>query len=218
MKIEVRNVKPEELDEVVRVEEEAWPPELRAPREKFESRMGVHLDGFYEVYVDERLVGTSTSICVNYKPGDIFDWGEITDNGYGRNHSVNGNALYVVSVGTSQAEYMRPIREQLRMNGGKSLGTLLVEKQQELAKRLGKEYLVLTARIPGYRKYFEQNQSATVEEYLKLTIQKDGRSEPYDPETRFYTRCGLQVASIIPNAEEDVDSMNYGIIMYWRVR
>ena len=37
--IQIRNVKPNELDEVVRVEGEAWPEDMRAPREKFGSRI-----------------------------------------------------------------------------------------------------------------------------------------------------------------------------------
>ena len=39
--IKVRNVRREELDEVIRVEQEAWPAELMASKDKFERRLNV---------------------------------------------------------------------------------------------------------------------------------------------------------------------------------
>ena len=45
--IKVRNVRREELDEVIRVEQEAWPAELMASKDKFESRLNVFPDGFF---------------------------------------------------------------------------------------------------------------------------------------------------------------------------
>ena len=213
--IKVRNVRREELDEVIRVEQEAWPAELRASKDKFESRINVFPEGFFGVYVNDKLVGVSTSTSINYNFNDKFDWYKLTDNGYGRNHNIKGNCLYVVSVGTSQTNDLKPVREYLKKNNYDTLGAMLVKKQIGLAKKYGKEVLVLTARVPGYRKYYNENKG-TIDEYLDLTINKNGIIEAHDPEIRFYKRCGLNVSKIIPNAEEDHDSMNYGVIMSWK--
>ena len=59
-KIEVRNVTREELGEVIRVESEAWPKEIRAPKEKFKKRIEVFPQGFFAVYVDGVMAGIST--------------------------------------------------------------------------------------------------------------------------------------------------------------
>ena len=213
--IKVRNVEREDLDDVIRVEQEAWPAELRASRDKFESRLNVFPDGFFGVYVNGKLVGVSTSISINYNFNDKFDWYKLTDNGYGRNHNIKGNCLYVVSVGTSQSKELKQVRDYLKINNLKTLGTMLVEKQIGLAKKLGKEVLVLTARVPGYKNYYESCK-CSIDEYLDLTINKNKIIEPYDPEIRFYKRCGLDISKIIPDAEEDHDSMNYGVIMSWK--
>jgi len=71
--LKVRNVRREELDEVIRVEKEAWPAELRASKDKFESRINVFPEGFFGVYVNDKLVGVSTSISINYNFNDKFD-------------------------------------------------------------------------------------------------------------------------------------------------
>lgn len=213
-KLKVRNIGKEELDQIVIVERESWPEDLRASREKFESRLNIFPDGVFGVYVNDRLFGVSTSIVVDYNLSDEFDWNKITGEGYGTTHNINGNALYVISVGTSQTQKLNHIRKYLKENGYKGLGTELVERQKDLARRLRKQYVLLTARVPGYRKHYEKNKTS-IEDYVKLTVEKNGRAEPLDPEIRFYKRCGLEIAKIIPDAEEDYESMNYGLIMYW---
>ncbi len=214
--IEVKNIKVDELDEVIRVEKEAWPPEIQAPKEKFESRISIFPEGFFGLYVDGRLVGVSTSELIRYSPDDRFTWEEITDNGWiRRTHTPTGNAVYVVSVGVSQAQELQLVREYLRQNGESGLGTRLVEAQKLLARRLNKGYLVLGARIPDYHKYRDMS----VEKYLATTIERNGTKEPLDPEIRFYSRCGLEVVKAIPNyMEDDPQSLNWGAVMHWKVK
>jgi len=200
VEVVVRNVKKEELDEVMRVEKETWPEEIQASREKFESRMKIFPEGFFGVYEDGKLVGVSTSEIVKYDPKkNNFTWEEITDNGWIKNtHDPSGNALYVVSVGVSQK----------RM--GRGYGSLLVQKQKELVVKLDLDCLVLGARLSGYHKY----KDLSPEEYLKK--RKEGTSLPFDPEIRFYERNGLKVVKLMANyMENDPESLNYGVVMVW---
>jgi len=149
--ISVRNVTKDELNGVVRVECEAWPEEVRAPREKFEKRLEVFPQGFFAVYVDGVMAGVSTSQIIQYPNSNLDSWEKITDNGHIVNsHDPEGNALYVVSVGVSS-------RYQ-----GRGLGSKLVEEQKRLTKKIGLKYLVLGARIPGYHKH----SSIPVEDYV----------------------------------------------------
>ncbi len=199
MEIIVRHAKIDELEEVVRVEEETWPLEIRASREKFKSRMNFFPQGFFGAYVNGKMVAVSTAQIIRYPNKDLTSWERITDNGLIANsHTREGNALYIVSLGVS------------RNYQGQGLGSKLLEAQKNLARELGLQYLVLGARIPGYHKYSH----LPIDEYLAL--RKAGTSEPLDPEIRFYERSGLEIAQIIPNyMEDDPESRNYGAVMIW---
>ncbi|MEM4270623.1 MAG: GNAT family N-acetyltransferase [Candidatus Pacearchaeota archaeon] len=189
------------LEQVISVENNAWPPELRASKEKFASRLKVFPDGFFVVKVDGRIKGVTTSLITTYDPSITRTWDEITDNGvFKKSHNPSGNALYVASVGVSADAQ------------GQGIGGKLVQSQIELAKKLGLKYLYLGARIPGFDLYCRQNGDISPEEYLKI---KNEKGDTYDPEIRFYERQGLHIAKIMPNFEPDTQSRNYGIVMLW---
>lgn len=195
--------RPRMLDEVVIVEQEAWPEEIQASREKFEARTEVFPEGFLLVSVPELgLVGVSTAQIINYDPNSPpISWEEITDNGWIRQtHNPEGNALYLASVGASPKA------------AGLGVGSTLVQEQIALAKKRGLRYLVLGSRIPRYHHYHQQHGDTSIEEYVSL---KRG-DEAYDPEIRFYERNGLKVVKIVPNyMEDDPESENYGAVMVW---
>jgi|SRR3989344_3322202 len=196
--IQIRFAKKENLDEVLELENKIWPLGTRAPREKFESRLKIFPKGFILVYKDGSLIGASTSQIINYDGSTITSWEEITDNGWIRNHNPNGNALYVVSIGS------------ISRRGG---GSALVQAQKNLAKELNLSFLVLGSRIPGYDSYCREHGEINIGEYVKL-LRDDG--EPLDPELRFYTRNGLSLQEIRSNyMEDDKESRNYGAIMLW---
>jgi len=200
--IQIRNATAADLDEVMRVEREAWPPEIQAPREKFESRLQVFPQGFYVAFMGDKMVGVTTSEMINYNgknhPGT---WNGITDNGWiKKTHTPQGNALYVVSVGASVQ--------------GKGVGTELVKAQQELVKKLGLDCLVLGARCPDYHQSAYDNIPA--DKYILMT-REDGL--PVDKEIRFYKRAGLSPVSAMPEymgKGEDKESRDYGVIMVWK--
>lgn len=190
------------LDAVAAIEKEIWPAteSLQAPKEKFESRAAIFPEGFLLISTPQLgLAGVSTAEIIDYNPEHPpISWEEITDNGWIRNtHNPNGDALYLVSVGAKS---------------GFGVGTKLVQEQINLAKKLNLKYLVLGARIPEYHQYHQQHPQTSINEYLSL--EKEGK--PYDPEIRFYSRCGLKVKKIIPNyMEDDPESEHYGAIMVW---
>ncbi len=192
------------LAEVLRVESEAWPEEIRATREKFESRLELFPEGFFLAYVDGKLGGVSTSEIVNLDSAEsLASWEEVTDNGFiKKTHNKDGNALYVVSVGVS------------KWAQGKGLGSALVEKQKEVVKKMGLEFLVLGARLPGYHDYHFSHPQTTAEEYAKM---KNESGEVFDNEIRFYSNKGLEVEKVVPvYMEDDPESENYGVVMVWR--
>ncbi len=197
---EVVENKDQFLDEVIAVEQSAWPVELQAARAKMEARLEIFPEGFFVARVNDQAKGISTSQVTEY-PSSAKTWDEITDNGFIRKtHTLNGNALYVVSIGVASDAQ------------GMGLGSKLLEAQKELARRKNLKYLFLGARIPGYAAYCEKNGKISMEEYLNLKTEK---GERLDPEIRFYERKGLQMGPLKPNFEPDDQSKNYGILMVW---
>ena len=189
------------LDQVIEVEQKAWPPELQAPREKFAARFNLFPEGFFVAKKDGKIVGVSTAEITTYNGAVDKTWDEITDNGMIEGtHDPKGEGLYVVSVGVS-----------LDAQGG-GVGGKLVAAQKELTERFGLKYLYLGARIPGYDQYCKDNGDISVEDYLEL---KNDEGEPIDPEIRFYTKQDLRPEKVVPEFEPDESSRNYGVVMVW---
>lgn len=200
----LEHLKPEDkevaLVQIEAVERSAWPDELEAPREKFLSRLEIFPEGFMVAKVDGVIKGMSTAQLTTYDPDKKVSWNALTDNGYIKSHDKNGDALYVVSVAVSQDTQ------------GLGLGSKLVEAQKDLAKKLGKKYVFLGARVPGYDEYCKKNGDISIENYIDV---KNEKGEVVDPELRFYMRRGLMPAKIVPNFEPDPPSRDYGVVMLW---
>lgn len=189
------------LNEVVEVEKSVWPSELRATREKFESRATLFPQGFIVAELDGKIKGLTTSEITTYDLSTDKTWNEITDNGTLKaTHNSLKDSLYVVSVGVSPDSQ------------GMGIGGRLVRSQIDLAKQLGLKRVFLGARVPGYNQYCKKNGEISVEDYLKL---KNEEGEAIDPEIRFYQRQGLNPVKIVANFESDASSRNYGVVMVW---
>lgn len=188
------------IKEVLEVEKSAWPPELRASKEKFVSRLEMFPDGFFVAQINGKIKGVTTSQVTHY-PSSTKTWDEITDNGFiAKTHDPNKNALYVVSIGVA-ADTQRV-----------GLGGMLLEAQKNLAFHRNLKCLFLGARVPGYDKYCKEHGEISIEEYLRL---KNKQNESIDPEVRFYERKGFGIVKIVANFEPDKESRNYGVIMVW---
>lgn len=202
----------EQLKGVLRTEEEAWPEEVRASSEKFVSRARVFPDGFFLGYESGIIVGVSTSEISNFEPSDdIKSWEFITNNGYitpsesddkiSQGHDPKGNSLYVVSLG------VRPYYS------GRGVGRALIEAQKQLVVARNLKYLFLGSRAPCFAEAKMKNPTLSIDEFVGAT---DDNGQLLDDDIRFYTRSGLRIAQIKENyMEDDPESMNYGVIMYW---
>jgi ribosomal protein S18 acetylase RimI-like enzyme len=196
-----RNAEWVDMDEIMRVEREAWPPEIQAPREKFESRLRIFPKGFFVGMLDGKIMGASTSEIIPYDPSNPPEkWEGITDNGWIiKTHKPKGNALYVVSIGVSP---------DWRCKG---LGSMLVQSQKKLVWEMNLDCLVLGARCPEYSK--QEFDGTPVEQYVQLR-RPDGKLR--DMELRFYEGNGLKVVKPVAHyMDEDPECRHYGVVMSW---
>lgn len=199
--IEIRNAQKNDLNKIIELENKIWPEGTRASREKFESRFKIFPKGFFVAFKDGQMVGVSTSEIINYDvQNPPTSWESITDNGFiEKTHIANGSALYVVSIGA------------ISRSGA---GSALLEAQKKLKQKLGLEFLVLGARIPGYDSYYETKGKIDIQDYVKLK-REDGQL--LDPELRFYTRNGLKLSKIVSDyMEDDKESRNFGAIVHYK--
>jgi len=208
----IPEIQNQQLDLVIKNEEETWPEGTRASRDKFESRARIFPEGFFLAYESGHPVGVSTSEIIQFDPQTpIESWESITNNGFITSeqsengetigHNKNGNALYVVSVGVNP-DYQK-----------RGVGSQLVQEQIKLTKEKGLKYLVLGSRVPGLQKAKGNNTEFNSEVYIKA-VRQDGL--PIDSELRFYARNGLKIHEIKANyMEDDAESLNYGVVMVW---
>lgn len=194
------------FSEIMRVEREAWPKEIRASLKSLQSRAETFAQGFLLGFVDNKLWGVSTAEIIDFDPANpCTSWEKITDNGLiKKTHKPRGNALYVISVGVSRQATRRGI------------GSALLAEQKNVGQRFSLRWLVLGSRVPGFACWHQQHQDSSLKDYLKQT-NKNGES--LDPLIRFYGRAGLKIIKLVPNyMEDDPESENFGVIMALQIK
>jgi ribosomal protein S18 acetylase RimI-like enzyme len=201
-KIKIRQANIEDIPQILDVEIAAWGKEKAATFEMLESRINTFPEGNLVAVMNEKIVGIVCTEIVNYNlEKNSFKWNEITDNGYIKNtHNPKGEFLYGVNLSVHPLYQNRGIGKKLMIAVGK------------LAIKYNLKGGLLGARIPHYYKYANR---IKVENYVKIT-QKDQSNIPPDPELMFYQKLGLKIVKIIPNYFNDPESLNYGVLMFWK--
>ena len=198
----IRNYEEKDIDALIRIQQESFPPpfpsELWWNKEQLMNHMTLFPEGALCVEIDGEVVGSMTSLIVNYHPNDVdHTWEEITDNGYIRNHNRNGNTLYVVDIG------VRPAYRKL------GLGKWLMQSMYEVVVHQKLERLLGGSRMPGYHRYVNE---MTAEQYVDAVI----KGKLTDPVITFLLRCGRTPVKVVANYLEDAQSCNYALLMEWR--
>ena len=91
------------IDDIVRLEEETWPEGTRASKEAFENRVKLFPKGVIGARdEDNNLIGLATS-CILYKDDVTYEsrWETLTDYGMITTHKEDGDVLYLVSLGVN---------------------------------------------------------------------------------------------------------------------
>jgi ribosomal protein S18 acetylase RimI-like enzyme len=198
----IRNYTKNDFSQLIRVQQESFPPpfpsELWWNEEQLTNHVSLFPEGALCVEVDGRVVGSMTGLLVHFDPSHpSHTWEEITDGGYIRNHRPDGNTLYVVDICVSP-----PYRKL-------GLGKWLMQSMYEVVVRLNVDRLLGGGRMPGYHRHADRL-SAT--QYLEKVL----KGEIKDPVITFLLRCGRTPLQVIENYLEDEESLNYAVLMEWR--
>ncbi|KAB2951881.1 GNAT family N-acetyltransferase [Heliorestis acidaminivorans] len=201
-KVLIRNYGKEDFEGLIRIQQESFPPpfpsELWWNQEQLENHISLFPEGALCVEVDGRIAGSMTGLIVSYDPAHPqHTWEEITDSGYIRNHTPQGNTLYVVDICIS------PLYRKL------GLGKWLMLSMYDVVVHLRLQRLLGGSRMPGYHK---KSQEMTAEEYLAALL----RGDFHDPVVSFLLRCGRMPVAVLSNYLEDEESCHNAVLMEWR--
>lgn len=136
------------------------------------------------------IVGSLTTMKINYESGRNWSWKELTNERTMSNHDPNGDTRFGVDL-------------SILKDGGARLiaASLLIGLIGE-----GLKFVILGARIPSYHKYSDMD----VCDYV---YRKRKSGKPLDPELYFYQKNGFEIVKIIPNYMNDPKSLNYGVLV-----
>ncbi|CAJ1002746.1 MULTISPECIES: GNAT family N-acetyltransferase [Brevibacillus] len=202
VKAMIRNYTPDDFDELIRIQQESFPPpfpsELWWNKEQLTNHVTLFPEGAVCVEVDGVLAGSITGLLVTFDPAHPdHTWEEVTDSGYIRNHDPNGDTLYIVDI------CIRPSHRKL------GLGKWMMQAMYELVVHKGLKRLLGGGRMPGYGRYADQ---MTAEAYLEKVVAGDLK----DPVVTFLMRCGRTPLKVVANYLEDEESRNYAALMEWK--
>tara|TARA_Y100000310_G_scaffold298060_1_gene331631 strand:- start:146 stop:820 length:675 start_codon:yes stop_codon:yes gene_type:complete len=211
----------EDLDEMVRVEQEAWIPLAQASRELIETRvrLGHQIMGWE---IDRRLVGMVSwcykkinvaDLAVIPKPDEKLSWFEDFVN-FSKGKSVleNANSAFIYSTGVSHKQR------------GSGIGTRLMQDVLEEIKRNGIKHVLLDGRCPSYNggSEYPQEQVKQVPEFKRAIDECNRTGElpsvedmKLDFTLRFYDKLGFKPFKLLPHFyENDIPTGGNRLIVY----
>jgi len=155
-------------------------------------------DGQLAIVVDDKVVGCSLSIIVDYEAfGDVHTYKEITGSYTFSTHDPQGDFLYGID------SFIRPDYRGLR------LGRRLYDARKELCEKLNLKGIIFGGRIPEYHKYAKE---LTPKEY----IYKVRSREIHDPTLNFQLSNDFHVKKILHDyMPGDRESGNHAVLLQW---
>ena len=225
------------LDDVVDIEKAAWPEvgkDMVADIEKFKTR--IQTRNINMAITDGKPTGIISFLSPSYVNSATIealfkeftqkeqlmswehiqkiyglpkDWYEATNDGYIVNgksskHNPCSDCLFLIGVGVDQ---------QLKGNG---IVNQLISHTLQQAKDAGKKFVIGYGRMPQLAEEHPLADFKTAKEHL-LMEKKTEPGMPHDYGVRFHVRNCAKAVSLIPNAMDDAESLNYGFLAVYRL-
>ena len=197
-KIIIRNIKKEDIPELVELSRICFPNMDPWEPDQLESHINIFPEGQFCVEYDGKIIGAASSLIVDFNEyNDKHTFDEITDRGYITNHDPEGNYLYGIAI------MVHPDFRRFK------IGTRLYEARKELVQKLNLKSILIAGRMPYYHNYADQ---MSPREYVEQVIQH----KIYDPVLTFQLLNGFTLKRVNPDyLEDDEASMHYAVLMEW---
>ncbi|MDQ0187422.1 GNAT family N-acetyltransferase [Cytobacillus kochii] len=197
-KMIIRNMKEEDIDKIIALQEVCFPGMDPWKRDHLESHLNIFSEGQFVAEYDGEIIGSCSSLIINFDEyDDRHTWADVTDDGYITNHNDDGYNLYGIEV-MVHPEYRRM-----------KIGHRLYEQRKELARELNLKSIIIGGRIPNYHKHAKE---MSPREYVnEVSLHKI-----YDPVLSFQLLNGFTLMRINPNyLPDDRQSNKYATLMEW---
>ncbi|MEH7546013.1 bifunctional GNAT family N-acetyltransferase/carbon-nitrogen hydrolase family protein [Neobacillus vireti] len=197
-KIIIRNIRMEDIDEIIALGKVCFPNMEPWKPEQLRSHIRIFPEGQFCVEYEDKIVGSCSSLIINFDEyKDQHTWNTITDNGYITNHDPDGFNLYGIEV-MVDPEYRRM-----------KLGHRLYEARKELARQLNLQSIIIGGRIPNYHLYKDK---MTAREYVDAVE----KHSIYDPVLSFQLLQGFRIKRINTRyLPDDKASEAFATLMEW---
>jgi predicted amidohydrolase/ribosomal protein S18 acetylase RimI-like enzyme len=197
-KIVVRQLRPEDWESVVALQQRCFPGMETWTQDEFTSQLSTFPEGQIGVEYQGKLVASSSSLILDfeeYKEWDTLD--AISDFGRIRNHTQTGSTLYGIEM------MVDPQYRRLR------LATRLYDARKRLARERNLMRIVIGGRIPGYAKHANE---MSAREYIEKVMSKTLE----DPVLSAQLANGFVLKRLIPGyLTMDVESRGYAAFLEW---
>ncbi len=197
-KIIVRNIRMEDYEQLVALQEKCFPDMKPWTREQLASQLSIFPQGQICIEYEGRIVASSSSLVLDFAMyGETHDWRQISDSGFIRNHNPEGNTLYGIEI---------MVDPEFR---GMRLARRLYDARKRLAQEMNLMRIVLGGRIPGYAKYKDQ---MTAREYVDRVMKKS----LVDPVLTTQLSNGFVLKRLIKSyLTSDRESDGYATLLEW---
>ena len=154
----------------------------------------------YCAILDGNVIGTVSTIYIDYDDAlQCKNWKQLSANRMFQTHNPDGDSLFGLDLSVLP-------KFQAKGVAGSIIETTIYETVVLQEKR----GVFLGSRIPSFHKH---SNTRTVEDHV-FGKKRDGKT--MDPEIRLYQREGFEALKIVPDYIEDPESLNYGVLMFWK--
>tara|TARA_R110002126_G_scaffold273866_1_gene418596 strand:+ start:120391 stop:121014 length:624 start_codon:yes stop_codon:yes gene_type:complete len=203
MMFQIRNATHDDLPQLLELEN-VWPEDTRATEHDLNLRINAFPAGYFVAESDLGIIGSMIAHPYVYNPYDLSNfksWEKVNQACAIQRIPFDGcNALYLLS-GTNTAH-----------GYAKALFIQALERALDLAKKIGKSYIVAGIILPGYARFISKHGLITPENYVFK--QSNGRC--VDPYIERFRQLGFHVPTkehVIANYFPDKNSLNYSALV-----
>jgi predicted amidohydrolase/ribosomal protein S18 acetylase RimI-like enzyme len=197
-KINVRQLKAEDYDQLVQLQEQSFPGMPTWNPEQLNSQLEIFPEGQICIEYDGKIIASSSSLIVDFDIHEDYDsWQRISDNGYITNHNPEGDTLYGIEI---------MVHPDFR---GMRLSRRLYDARKQIARKYNLRSIVIGGRIPNYYKH---KAKMTAREYVDKVISK----ELYDQVLTAQLSNGFVLKRIMPTyLKSDTESDGHATLLEW---
>jgi predicted amidohydrolase/ribosomal protein S18 acetylase RimI-like enzyme len=197
-KIEVRQLRLDDLDALVAMQQKCFPGMKPWTREQIVSQLTLFPEGQLCVEVEGKLAASSSSLILEFDPRLAWhDWKVVADGGFIRNHNPKGDTLYGIEI---------MVDPEFR---GMKLARRLYDARKQLCRERNLARIIIGGRIPGYGAHAE---TMSAREYVENVIDKTF----IDSVLTTQLANGFTLQGLIPNyMPADEASRGYATFCEW---